>query len=59
MTWAEALRHADAQIAQWKRDGIGPGEALVALHNERPARWQIVREQLAAWAMLHRERWEN
>ena len=59
MTWAEALRHADVQIALWQRDGIGPGEAMVALHNEVPGRWQQVRVQLAAWAMLHRERWED
>ncbi len=59
MTWADALRHADAQIALWKRCGIGPAAALLALHDEQPARWQIVREQMAAWAMLHRERWED
>ena len=59
MTWAEALRHADAQIARWKRDGIGPGEAMVALHDEVPGRWQIVRQQMAAWAMLYRDKWED
>jgi hypothetical protein len=59
VTWEDALRYADAQIEQWQRDGIGPAEALMALHNEQPARWQQVREQVAAWAILHRERWED
>lgn len=69
MTWAAALRHADRQIALWQRDGIGPAEALMALHNEPPTRdegstwagtrWRQVRQQLAAWVMLHREQWEE
>lgn len=60
MTWDDALRHADAQIAEWQASGIGPAEAMIALHNEQaPAQWHQVREQLAAWAMLHRDRWED
>jgi hypothetical protein len=59
VTWADALRHADQQIAEWQRTGVGPAEALMALHNEQPARWRLVRDQMAAWAMLHRERWED
>jgi hypothetical protein len=59
MTWNDALRHADRQIAEWKRCGVGPATALVALHDEQPSHWMRVREQLAAWAMLQRERWEE
>ena len=59
MTWDMALRIADQQIAEWKRLRVGPAEAMMALHNEQPARWRDVREQVAAWAMLHRERWEE
>jgi len=59
MTWTQALRHADRQIAQWQRDGIGPAEALMALHDRQPTRWPQVRQQLAAWVMLHREQWEE
>jgi len=63
MTWKQALRHADEQIAQWKRDGIRPAEAVEALH--RPASrnrrdgWWRVRQVLAAWAIQHRDRWED
>lgn len=59
MTWEKALLIADEQIAHWKRDGIGPAEAEAALHNQQPARWHRVREQLAGWVMLHRDRWED
>jgi hypothetical protein len=59
LTRDDALRIADAQIAQWKRDGIGPAEALLALHNEQPARWRQVREQMAEWAVLYWDCWED
>ena len=59
MTWTQALRIADRQIAQWQRDGIGPASALMALHDEQPTRWPQVRQQLAAWVLLHKDRWED
>jgi hypothetical protein len=59
MTWDMALRIADQQIAVWVADGIGPADAELTLHNEQPAHWYRVRQQLAAWVMLHRDRWED
>jgi hypothetical protein len=59
VTWDDAFAIANDQIAEWQRRGVGPAEALFALQNEHPAHWQQVRELLAAWAILHRERWEE
>lgn len=59
VTWDAALRIADDQIAEWERLGITPVEAEAALRNEGPARWQRVRKLIAAWVMLHRDRWEG
>jgi len=42
MTWTQALRIADRQIAQWQRDGVGPAEALMALRNEQPTRMEPI-----------------
>jgi hypothetical protein len=59
MTWDRALKLADEQIAEWKRTGVGPGTAEVALHDQEPQRWHRIREQLAAHIMQHREDWEE
>jgi len=59
MTWPAAYRIADDQIAFWKRIGITADEAQRALQCDFPAQWRRVREQLACWAMLHKDRWED
>jgi len=59
MTWPAAYRIADDQIAYWQQGGITADEATRALAYDFPATWQAVRRMLAAWAMLHQDRWEN
>jgi len=60
VTWKQALRHADEQIAQWKRDGIRPAEAMAALRRPAARRdWSRVRQVLATWAIQHQDRWEG
>ena len=63
MTWAEAYREADEQIACWRRAGVTPAQAVIALNavdvsdvsdvSEEAALqllWLPVRQRLAAWA---------
>jgi hypothetical protein len=59
MTWPAAYRIADDQIAFWKRTGITADEATRALQYDFPATWHAVRWKLAAWAMAHKDRWED
>jgi len=59
MTWPAAYRIADAQVAYWQRTGITADEAQRALQCDFPAAWDDVRRRLAAWAMAHKDRWEE
>ena len=68
MTWAEAYREADEQIACWRRAGVTPAQAVIALNavdvSEEAALqllWLPVRQRLAAWARLFGEygKWEG
>ena len=59
MTWHAAYRIADDQIAYWQQTGITAEEAERTLRLGIPAAWDDVRRMLAAWAMLHQDRWEN
>lgn len=60
LTWPAAYRIADTQVAYWRRTGITADEAQRALLQcDFPAAWDDVRRMLAAWAMLHKARWEE
>jgi len=59
VTWHAAYRIADEQVAYWQRSGVTAREAAIALQHDLPVTWVAVRRQLAAWAMLHQDRWEN
>ena len=59
MTWHAAYRIADEQVAYWQQAGITADEATRALAYDFPATWIVVRRQIAAWAMQHRDRWEE
>ena len=59
MTWPAAYRIADQQLAYWQRTGITADEAQRALQCDFPAAWDDVRRMLAAWAMAHKDRWED